>query len=103
MPVQSAIDALYAGSAVAATADFVFALMPFVMLRNAPYLTRSTKIMVAIILGMGSVSGIAVLARVPYIKDMNNGNEVVFSTIGLALWTIIEPGYVFSYMGSSVD
>jgi len=86
---------LYVGSGTAAFADLSFALMPFIMLRNVAYLDRTTKTFVAVILGMGAISGVAVLVRIPYIRDMSNGPAVVFSTIDLAVWTIIEPGYVF--------
>lgn len=61
------------------------------MLWNA-HMDKRTKIIVMGILSMGTISGVAVLIRVPYIKTFKD-SDFLYEAIDLAVWSEVEPGY----------
>jgi len=91
--VDTDIYITYASSALSAATDLVIALLPMAMLWDAQ-MDRRTKIVVMGILSMGTISGIAVLIRVPYVKSFRD-SDFLYNAVNLAIWSTVEPGYLF--------
>lgn len=66
-------------SVIGAVCDIVFALLPIAMLWNVQ-LNKRAKVVVAVLLGMGMVAGIALLVRIPYIKVLAISPDFLFET-----------------------
>lgn len=69
-----------AHSAIGATCDFVFAAVPILMLWDVR-LTKRMKFSVALMLGMGFVSGVALLVRIPYVRILAVTDDFLFETM----------------------
>lgn len=69
-----------AHSAVGAVCDLVFASLPIAFLWNVQ-LNKRTKFVVACLLGMGFVAGIALLVRIPFVKILSVSPDFLFETM----------------------
>lgn len=69
-----------AHSSVCAVADLIFAWLPIAMLWNVQ-LNKRTKIVVALLLGMGSVAGLALLIRIPFVRVLSVSPDFLFETM----------------------
>lgn len=72
--------ATIAHSAIGAVCDLVFASLPIAMLWNVQ-LNKRTKVVVALLLGMGFVAGIALLVRIPFVKILAVTPDFLFETM----------------------
>lgn len=72
--------ATIAHSVLAATCDFVFAALPILMLWNVR-LNKRTKSSVAFMLGLGFISGVALLVRIPYIRILLTSDDFLYETV----------------------
>lgn len=73
-------DMTVAHSVVGAVCDFVFAAIPIMMLWNV-HLNKRTKFSVALLLGLGFISGVALLIRIPYIRVLATTDNFLFETM----------------------
>lgn len=69
-----------AHSVIGAMCDLVFAFLPIAMLWNVR-LNKSTKYSVALLLGLGFISGVALLVRIPYVKVLAISPDFLFQTV----------------------
>lgn len=81
----------YLHSALSAFADWTYALLPILIVRNLK-MERRTKLLVAFILGMGAIGCIAVLVRTVYIYQLEMNSDFLWSATDLAIWSVLEPG-----------
>ncbi|CAN8099005.1 unnamed protein product [Discula destructiva] len=78
-----------AHSAIGALCDLIFASLPVAMLWNVR-LNKRTKVSVAFLLGMGFVSGVALIVRIPYVKVLAISPDFLFETVDVAIWSVLE-------------
>ncbi|KAJ4394185.1 hypothetical protein N0V93_003402 [Gnomoniopsis smithogilvyi] len=90
MPIEVVPYVTIAHSSVSAVADLVFAWLPIAMLWNVQ-LNKRTKVVVALLLGMGSVAGLALLVRIPFVRILAVSPDFLFETIDVAIWSVLEP------------
>ncbi|ROW11172.1 hypothetical protein VMCG_01153 [Cytospora schulzeri] len=79
-----------AHSAIGAACDLIFASLPIVMMWNVQ-LNKRTKVVIALLLSMGFVAGIALLVRIPYVKRLAITPEFLYETVPVATWSVLEP------------
>lgn len=77
-------------SVIGGLCDIVFALLPIAMLWTVQ-LNKRAKVVVAVLLGMGVVAGIALFVRIPYIKVLAISPDFLFETQDVAIWSVLEP------------
>ncbi|KAG8169815.1 hypothetical protein KVR01_000560 [Diaporthe batatas] len=83
-------NAVIAHSVIGAVTDLVFAALPVAMLWDVQ-LNKRTKVVVALLLGMGAVAGIALLVRIPFVKRLAITPDFLFETVDVAIWSVMEP------------
>ncbi|KAJ6103826.1 hypothetical protein N7486_004048 [Penicillium sp. IBT 16267x] len=87
---HTVIAVTYAHSAVVTVVDWTLATFPIFIVWNIQ-ISLNTKIYLALVLGLGSISCIATIARFPYIHILGSLNTV-FEDTNLASWSCIEVG-----------
>lgn len=80
MNVNILPNATIAHSVIGAVCDLVFAGLPVAMLWNVQ-LNKRTKIVIAVLLGMGAVAGIALLVRIPFVKVLAITPDFLYETM----------------------
>lgn len=80
MDISVVPDVTIAHSVIGALCDLMFATLPIAMLWNVQ-LNKRTKVVIAILLGMGAVAGIALLVRIPYVKVLAISPDFLFETM----------------------
>jgi hypothetical protein len=91
-PDRVTLAITYTHAALTALTDWSFALMPIVILHGS-LMSRKEKIIVGILMGFASVSGVASLIRFRYVGSIVETTETVFvATENLAIWSCIEIG-----------
>ncbi|KAJ0107919.1 hypothetical protein J7T55_007131 [Diaporthe amygdali] len=83
-------NAVIAHSVIGAVTDLVFAALPVAMLWDVQ-LNKRTKVVVALLLGMGAVAGIALVVRIPFVKRLAITPDFLFETVDVAIWSVMEP------------
>ncbi|ORY66332.1 uncharacterized protein BCR38DRAFT_389901 [Pseudomassariella vexata] len=71
-------------------ADWVLGLLPVVILWRVQ-LNRRTKISIGFLLSLGVIAGVAMVVRIPLIKNIAITADFLFETVNLAIWSILEP------------
>ncbi|KAK8052591.1 hypothetical protein PG993_003976 [Apiospora rasikravindrae] len=81
----------YAASAVNCLVDWCFGLMPVLVVRtlNMP---RGTKALVACLTSFAAIASIATIVRMVYIPTLLDGDDFLFQTTDVALWSTVEVG-----------
>ncbi|KAK7955623.1 uncharacterized protein PG986_004845 [Apiospora aurea] len=81
----------YAVSAVNCLADWCFGLMPVLVVRtlNMP---RGTRVLVACLTSFAAIASIATVVRMVYIPTLLDGDDFLFQTTDVALWSTVEVG-----------
>ncbi|KUI60000.1 hypothetical protein VP1G_07232 [Cytospora mali] len=90
MDIDIVPDVTIAHSAIGAACDLVFASLPIVMLWKVQ-LNKRTKVVIALLLSMGFVAGIALLVRIPYVKRLAITPDFLYETVYVAIWSVMEP------------
>ncbi|KAI3401680.1 hypothetical protein diail_9344 [Diaporthe ilicicola] len=90
MDVNVVPNAVIAHSVIGAVTDLVFAALPVAMLWDVQ-LNKRTKFVVALLLGMGAVAGVALLVRIPFVKRLAISPDFLFETVDVAIWSVMEP------------
>lgn len=87
MDIEVVPNAVIAHSVIGAACDLVFAGLPVAMLWNVQ-LNKRTKIVVALLLGMGAVAGVALLVRIPFVKVLAITPDFLYETMQVleSLW-----------------
>ncbi|OLN94339.1 hypothetical protein CCHL11_02967 [Colletotrichum chlorophyti] len=84
-------DATIAHSIISALSDWCIGLLPIALLWNVK-LNRRTKTLVAMLLSMGMIAGIALIVRIPYVRRLAISANFLYETIEIAIWSVLEPG-----------
>ncbi|KAK8129080.1 hypothetical protein PG984_010188, partial [Apiospora sp. TS-2023a] len=81
----------YAASATNCLADWAFGLMPVLVVRtlNMP---RGARILVAGLMSFAAVASIATIVRMVYIPTLLNGDDFLYATTDIAIWSTVEVG-----------
>ncbi|CRK42475.1 hypothetical protein BN1708_008761 [Verticillium longisporum] len=82
--------ATIAHSVISALSDWCLGLLPIALLWNVD-INRRTKVIIAILLSMGMVAGIALIVRIPFVRHLDISMEFLYATIDVAIWSIMEP------------
>lgn len=80
MNINVVPNATIAHSVIGAACDLVFAGLPVAMLWNVQ-LNKRTKTVIALLLGMGAVAGIALLVRIPFVKVLAISPDFLYETM----------------------
>ncbi|KAG7122113.1 hypothetical protein HYQ44_003011 [Verticillium longisporum] len=72
--------ATIAHSVISALSDWCLGLLPIALLWNAD-INRRTKVIIAILLSMGMVAGIALIVRIPFVRHMDISMEFLYATM----------------------
>jgi len=92
LPFDTVIGPLnYTYTALNAATDWVFAILPFFILRNSNMPFR-TKVSVYFLLALGAVGSVASCVRFGYIGDLAPGGNILKATSNIAIWQTVEPG-----------
>ncbi|KAK0378889.1 integral membrane protein [Colletotrichum limetticola] len=83
-------DATIAHSIISAISDWCMGLLPIALLWNVN-LNRRTKALVAVLLSMGMVAGVALIVRIPYVRRLAISADFLYETIDVAIWSVLEP------------
>lgn len=86
----------YTISAANVIADWVFALLPWFMVKNLQMVWKK-KAIVACILAFAAVGCTATIVRLPYVWSLKESAkgwdaEFLYDTVGIAVWTTVEVG-----------
>ncbi|KAK8119674.1 uncharacterized protein PG998_004300 [Apiospora kogelbergensis] len=81
----------YAASAVNCLADWCFGLMPVLVVRTL-HMPRGTKVLVACLMSFAAIASIATMVRMAYIPTLINGEDFLFETTDVAIWSSVEVG-----------
>ncbi|KAI5370002.1 hypothetical protein Slin15195_G008800 [Septoria linicola] len=85
-------SATYVYSAITCVGDWVYSILPFIIVCNLEQLAKREKVMVGVILAMSAVASIATIARIPYIQTMSNEADFLHATTDVAIWSCTETG-----------
>lgn len=83
-------DSTYAHSAISALSDWTLGILPIFLVWDLAMNPR-TKVSVALILALGAVGSTATIIRIPFIKQLTQG-DFLYSTTDVAIWSTVEPG-----------
>ncbi|KAK2047134.1 integral membrane protein [Colletotrichum somersetense] len=83
-------DATIAHSVISATSDWCMGLLPIALLWDVK-LNRRTKALVAVLLSMGMIAGVALMVRIPYVRHLAISTDFLYETIDVAIWSVMEP------------
>ncbi|RBQ69681.1 hypothetical protein VDGD_03188 [Verticillium dahliae] len=72
--------ATIAHSVISALSDWCLGLLPIALLWNVD-INRRTKVIIAILLSMGMVAGIALIVRIPFVRHMDISMEFLYATM----------------------
>ncbi|KAG0647852.1 hypothetical protein D0Z07_5956 [Hyphodiscus hymeniophilus] len=89
--LDTLVDITYTYSAIACATDWLYAIMPMLILWDVEMNIR-TKVSVAILIGMGASASIATVIRIPYLKNFRNKPDFLFATTDVMIWTTVELG-----------
>ncbi|KAF1990206.1 hypothetical protein K402DRAFT_369989 [Aulographum hederae CBS 113979] len=89
---ESQLGMMYTHGVISAVTDWIYALLPMLMLRDSQ-LRRREKITVAFIILLGVIGSVASLVRFAYIHDLTASFIDYFpSVVMIGIWSNIEPG-----------
>ncbi|EMR70993.1 putative integral membrane protein [Eutypa lata UCREL1] len=89
-PVVVPLTAVVHG-VISSICDWILGLFPIVLLWNVQ-INRCTKFGIAALLSMGIIAGIALIARIPFIKTLAISVDFLYETVNVAMWSVPEPG-----------
>ncbi|KAK7957671.1 hypothetical protein PG988_012519 [Apiospora saccharicola] len=81
----------YAASATNCLADWAFGLMP-VLVVTTLNMPRGARILVASLTSFAAVASIATIVRMVYIPTLLNGDDFLYATTDIAIWSTVEVG-----------
>ncbi|ORY59710.1 uncharacterized protein BCR38DRAFT_498531 [Pseudomassariella vexata] len=81
----------FMASAVNCLTDWTFVTLPMCMVYSMNMPTRQ-KVLVACILGFAAIGSTATIVRMFYVYKVLEGNDFLYETTDLAIWSTVEPG-----------
>ncbi|QDS67814.1 hypothetical protein FKW77_007132 [Venturia effusa] len=81
----------YTSAALNSIADWTFGILPYFIVKDTD-LPQKQKQLVAIILGFAAIGSIATLIRMPFIASLAHTDDFLYTTVDIAIWSIVEPG-----------
>ncbi|GAB7355580.1 hypothetical protein MBLNU459_g6049t1 [Dothideomycetes sp. NU459] len=82
----------YVVSALNSAADWVFGILPVLIVKNLQMQTR-TKVLVSSILGLAAIGCTATIVRMPYLWTVKEyKGDFLWRTADVAIWTTVEIG-----------
>ncbi|KAB8299059.1 hypothetical protein EYC80_001184 [Monilinia laxa] len=91
-----------AHSAVGFAVDWTLGLLPIWVMWNVKISTR-LKFLVAGVLSLGLLAGVATLVRIPLIKNLTRADDFLYATADVAIWSTIEPGLgIIAFSGATL-
>ncbi|KAH8725008.1 hypothetical protein GQ44DRAFT_739818 [Phaeosphaeriaceae sp. PMI808] len=85
------IGITYTLAAVNAAADWAFGILPFFIVWGSE-MKFKTKMLVAGILAFAAIGSTGTVVRMFYIHTLMNGDDFLYATTDVALWSTVEPG-----------
>lgn len=80
MDINVVPNAVISQSVIGAVCDLVFAGLPVAMLWNVQ-LNKRTKVVIALLLSMGAIAGVALLVRIPFVKVLAITPDFLYETM----------------------
>ena len=91
LPKGPTLGITYALAAVNAAADWAFGILPIFIVWDLKMKVK-TKFLVAGILAFAAIGSIGTIVRMFYLHTLMNGQDFLYATTDVALWSTIEPG-----------
>ncbi|KAF2757765.1 hypothetical protein EJ05DRAFT_511533 [Pseudovirgaria hyperparasitica] len=85
------IACTYTAGALNATADWTFGILPFFIVWDLK-MTNKAKGLVAGILAFAAIGSTGTVIRIPYVKGLKQTDDFLYTTLGIAIWSTVEPG-----------
>jgi hypothetical protein len=87
----AALGMTFTHGAITIITDWMFLILPFFILRGT-LMAKREKLAIGFVLAFGSISGIAAIARLPYIRILAVPKSQIFGQIqNIAIWSAVEP------------
>lgn len=80
LPITVVPNITIAHSVIGGLCDLIFASLPVPMLWNVQ-INKRTKIIIALLLGMGAVGGVALMVRIPFIRVLAISSDFLYETM----------------------
>lgn len=90
VPVAVIPTAFWVHSIISSLSDWCLGLLPVAILWHVK-INRRTKAIIAFLLSIGIIAGIAPMVRLQYVKHMEISIEFLYVTIDVGMWSIMEP------------
>ncbi|KAA8570271.1 hypothetical protein EYC84_002580 [Monilinia fructicola] len=91
-----------AHSAVGFAVDWTLGVLPIWVMWDVKISIR-LKFLVASVLSLGLLAGIATLVRIPLIKNLAGADDFLYATTDVAIWSTIEPGLgIIAFSGATL-
>jgi hypothetical protein len=84
-------DSTFAQSAVSIVTDFTFVILPVLIVRRLQ-MSRHKRMSLSFVLGLGAISSVAVVVRIPYVVNLASTDDFLWVTTDVAIWSCVEPG-----------
>ncbi|KAH7123461.1 integral membrane protein [Dactylonectria estremocensis] len=81
---------VFVHSIVSALSDWCLGLLPIALLWHVK-INRRTKAIIAILLSLGMIAGVALIVRIPYVTYLKPSIDFLYVSINIAIWTVMEP------------
>jgi hypothetical protein len=91
LPKGPTLGITYALAAVNAAADWAFGILPLFIVWDLE-MKLKTKLLVAGILAFAAIGSTGTVVRMGYIHTLMDGNDFLYATVDIAIWSTVEPG-----------
>ena len=88
---DAVVGLTFASSALNSVADFTFAILPLFIVKDLR-MTKRSKRLIGGILAFANIACIATIIRMPSIPGLARGDDFLYETTGVALWSDVEVG-----------
>ncbi|KAM3070569.1 hypothetical protein ACMFMF_008022 [Clarireedia jacksonii] len=78
-------------SAISCWTDWTFSILPIFLIWNLQ-MNQRTKTSVMLVLATSALASSATIVRIPYLHTLNDVNDFLYSTTGVAIWSTVETG-----------
>ncbi|KAH6689028.1 integral membrane protein [Plectosphaerella plurivora] len=90
IPVSVVPTAFWVHSIISSLSDWCLGLLPVAILWKVKINLR-TKAIIAFLLSIGIIAGVAPIVRLQYVAEMEISIEFLYVTIDVGMWSIMEP------------
>ncbi|PQE03090.1 hypothetical protein CJF31_00002940 [Rutstroemia sp. NJR-2017a BVV2] len=78
-------------SGISCVTDWTFSILPIFLIWNLQ-MNQRTKTSVILVLAAGALASSATIVRLPYLQTLNDVDDFLYSTAGVAIWSTLETG-----------